>query len=315
MMIESYLKKDAYRVPKGWRTPGEMVRRQGLLIAAALWCGTVHAEPAVSLEFKYPEGRVIHEVTKKNNVTDAAGMRIVQFHQQEIERRVLSSDKNGVVLQLTYQRQLMTTESPLGSMSFDSAVDKAPPEDLSFTVLGLLVGQSFTVLLDENFQVSTVTGAERIAQTLKESLPKDLPKDAVEKVMASFTTAALKKLVSDKRQVLPNKAVVPGDTWSNSVDMALSSAGMMTTISDYTLRSLEEDGARQVAVIDYVIRAEMAPGNQLLSGFSVKGKGETRFDVALGMFIGSEVNIEMSGEIQGMPMNVSSNVTVTNQLH
>lgn len=294
--------------------PGEMVKRQGFFIAFALWCGTGHAETPVSLELKYPEGRVIHEVTKKNNVTDAAGMRIVQFHQQEIEERVLSADSDGVVLQLTYQRQLMKTESPLGSMSFDSAVDKAPPEDLSFTVLGLLVGQSFTVRLDKNGQVSTVTGADRITKTLKDSLPKDLPTDAVEKVMASFTTVALKKLVSDKRQILPGKSVVPGDTWSNSVEMTLSSAGVMTTISDYTFRSVEDKGQRRVAVVDYVVRAEMAPGNQLLSGFSVKGKGQAHFDLAEGMFTDSEVNIQMSGEIQGMPMTVTSNVTVTNQV-
>jgi len=185
---------------------------------------------------------------------------------------------------------------------------------LSFTVLGLLVGQSFTVRLDKNGQVSTVTGADRITKTLKDSLPKDLPTDAVEKVMASFTTVALKKLVSDKRQILPGKSVVPGDTWSNSVEMTLSSAGVMTTISDYTFRSVEDKGQRRVAVVDYVVRAEMAPGNQLLSGFSVKGKGQAHFDLAEGMFTDSEVNIQMSGEIQGMPMTVTSNVTVTNQV-
>ena len=67
--------------------------RNALILSLSLFSSAVLAAGPVKIEPQFPEGRVSLVKTEQNNVTDAAGMRIVQVHVQEIQEEVLESRK------------------------------------------------------------------------------------------------------------------------------------------------------------------------------------------------------------------------------
>jgi hypothetical protein len=289
---------------------GEFVIRISRFIVLSLSSTVVWAAGPVDIDVLYPEGRVLLMKSEQNNVTDAAGMRIVQVHIQEVEEEVLAQEGDTTHLKMTYKRQAMRTSSPMGSMDFDSARDNGPIKDPSFAVLGALVGQSFDVLLAQDLSVVEVQGVEGIAQRIREAMPSDMPSESVEKVVSSFSSRALAKLVSEKTEVVPDSPVNLGESWTNAVEMQLPGVGSMITTSVYTLGSVNGD----VATIDFKVSAQMADGNALLTGLNLAGAGVTHFDLQAGYFTDSKVEIKMSGEIQGMPMSVTSTVDVSQTL-
>jgi len=276
----------------------------------SLYGSSVFAEGPLEITPQFPEGRVLVVKSEQNNVTDAAGMRIVQVHIQEIQEEVLEARTDATRLRLTYLRQAMRTESPMGSMNFDSATDGAVASDPSFTLLGAIVGQSFDVVLEKDLTVREVTGADRIVQHIREVAPADMPVGALDQVAAAFNPEALAKMVSQKNEMYPARAVSTGDTWSNSVELELPGVGGMTSTSDFTLGDVS-DG---VATIDYLVSAVMEGNNTLLSSFNLSGTGRSHFDLEKGFFTDSKVEIKMTGEIQGMPMTVMSTVEMLQTL-
>jgi hypothetical protein len=286
------------------------VIRSGVIVTLSVAGTVVWAGETVEIQVKYPVGRVLLMKSDQNNVTDAAGMRIVQMHAQEIEEEVLPSDAGLIHLRLTYQRQTMRTESPMGSMEFDSAEFSGPIQEPSFAVLGALVGESFEVLLGQDLTVQEIRGAESIAQRVRKALPADLPVESVNQIVASFSAKDLARLASEKLEVLPQQAVALGESWRNAIEMQLPGVGSLVTTSIYTLGKVAEN----IATIDFVVSAKMAEGNTLLTGLEMSGTGVTHFDLEAGYFTDSRVEIKMSGEVQGMPMSVTSTVDVVQTL-
>jgi len=286
------------------------VIRAGALLALSLTGSAVFAGDNVEIQVKYPVGRVLLMKSDQNNVTDAAGMRIVQVHVQEIEEEVLPTVAGVTHLRLTYLRQAMRTESPMGRMDFDSAKGAEPVSEPSFAVLGALVGQSFEVLLDSDLSVREIRGAEGIVQRVLRALPADLPSESVEQIVASFSAEELAKLAAEKLEIVPQRAVSVGESWSNAVEMQLPGVGSLITTSVYTLGRV----LGKTATIDFVVSAKMADGNALLTGLEMSGAGVTHFDLEAGYFTDSHVEIKMSGQVQGMPMSVLSTVDVVQSL-
>ena len=177
--------------------------RNALILSLSLFSSAVLAAGPVKIEPQFPEGRVSLVKTEQNNVTDAAGMRIVQVHVQEIQEEVLESRKGAARIQLTYMRQAMRTESPMGSMNFDSAVEGSAALDPSFAMLSGIVGQSFQVWLERDLSVREIQGSERLIQRIRESAPENLPAGALEAVEATFKPDALAKMVNQKNDMFP----------------------------------------------------------------------------------------------------------------
>ena len=286
-----------------------MIRASGFL-ALSLAGSAVFAGDSVEIQVKYPVGRILLLKSDQNNVTDAAGMRIVQMHVQEIEEEVLPGVGGATHLRLTYQRQAMRTESPMGRMEFDSAKGTEPVTEPSFAVLSALVGQSFEILLEPDLSVREIRGAEGIAQRILGALPADLPSESVEQIVASYSADELAKLAGEKLEIVPKRAVSVGESWSNAIEMQLPGVGSLVTTSVYTLGGVLE----KIATIDFVVSAKMADGNALLTGLDMSGTGVTHFDLEAGYFTDSHVEIKMSGQVQGMPMSVMSTVDVVQSL-
>ena len=284
-----------------------MIQRQAIVALSLFAAGEVGAEPT-ALELKYPEGRSLVMSSEASNVTDAAGMQIIQVHTQVVEEKVLKSDTSGTLLQVTYLRQAMKTESPMGSMEYDSAEQNSAGFS-PFPALSAVVGKGFEVRLSPSGDVIEVGGVDALLQSLREAMPDDLPPKAVEGVIASFNPESLKSEFLESAGMLPRTPVDIGDTWSNSVDTELPGVGQMTTLTDFTLKSIRENGS-PFAVVDYTVRSELEDGNTLLDGFDVAGTGTFRLHIEEGYLVDNLTEVKMTGEVQGMPMTVTSTTTM-----
>lgn len=291
---------------------GVIVKPNHAIVALTLLvAGEVYAEPT-ALTLKYPEGRTLVMTSESSNVTDAAGMQIVQVHTQVVEEKVLETDAGGTLLRVTYLRQAMKTESPMGSMVFDSS-DPSTSGGSPFPALGAIVGKGFEVRLSPTGDVVEVRGVESLLQGLREAMPDDLPAEAVEGVIASFNADSLTSEFLEAAGMLPSSPVDVGDTWSNSIDTELPGVGQMTTLTDFTVKSLR-DGGSPFAVVDYSVRSELEEGNTLLDGFDVTGTGTFRLHIEEGYLLENLTEVRMTGEVQGMPMTVTSRTSMEQSL-
>ncbi len=269
--------------------------------------GELCAEP-VALSLEHPLGRTLVMTSESSNVTDAAGMKIVQVHTQVVEEKVLQSDASGALLRVTYLRQAMRTESPMGSMTFDSA-DESAAGSSPFPALSVLVGKGFEVKLSPNGDVLSVRGVDALLQDLRDAMPSDLPPDAVEAVVSSFDADSLTSEFLESAGMLPERPVDIGDSWSNSVEVDLPGVGQMTTVTDFTLKSLG-GASSPLATVIYTVRSELEEGNTLLDGFDVTGTGTFHLDTEAGYLVDNVTEVRMTGEVQGMPMTVTSRTSM-----
>ena len=285
-----------------------MKRVGSILVVSLCIGGTAVAEP-VALKLKYTEGRTLVTSTEATNVTDAAGMQILQVHTQEIENKVLQADASGALLRLTFLRQAMKTESPMGSMVFDSASDTDTTVGVGFSALSALVGKGFEVRLSSEGAVLELRGVEALIASLREAMPEDFPPAAVEGVVEAFNVDALTKQFEEEAELLPNVPVELGDAWSNSVVVELPGVGEMTTITDFTLKEIGESSP-DVATITYSVRTELEEGNTLLDGFDVTGSGAFHLDMEAGYVMDNLTEVRLTGQVQGMPMTVTSRTSM-----
>ncbi len=284
------------------------MKSAAVFLSLGLWAGIAQASEPVELKLKYSEGRVLLMKTEASNVIDAAGMQITQVHEQEIEERVLESTSRGSLLRLTYVRQAMRTESPMGSMSFDSALENEVPPDLVFSMFNALVGQGFEIRVGSNGEILDIQGTETILQRIREALPEDVPEAALSELAAGFDDTTFSHSLKEQQEMLPSSPVAMGESWSNAVEMMLPGVGEMTTVTDYTLESVATSGANRIATIAYVLRSQLSQGNSLLDGYDVEGTGRAHFDITRGFVLDNRTEVRMRGEVQGMPMVVSSTV-------
>ena len=171
-----------------------------IVALSAFAAGELYAEPT-ALTLKYPEGRSLVMTSESSNVTDAAGMQIVQVHTQVVEETVLQTNRAGTLLRVTYLRQAMKTESPMGSMVYDSS-EQTPASASPFPALAAVVGKGFEVFLSSGGDAVEVRGVEALLEGLREAMPEDLPPEAVEGVIASFSAFLVSPAFSMPLRVL-----------------------------------------------------------------------------------------------------------------
>ena len=172
-----------------------------------------------------------------------------------------------------------------------------------------LVGKGFEVRLSSEGAVLELRGVEALMASLREAMPEDFPPAAVEGVVESFNVDALTKQFEEEAELLPNAPVDLGDAWSNSVVVDLPGVGEMTTITDFTLKEI--GGTRpDVATITYSVRTELEEGNTLLDGFDVTGSGSFHLDMEAGYVMDNVTEVRLTGQVQGMPMTVTSRTSM-----
>ena len=263
----------------------------------------------VELLVKWPLGR---NAVQSMDMTQTMAMTIPGMPQQMTNEMTMGqsssltvvkeTDSGKLALEMEYLNSKMAvTTGGRPVMSYDSAKSSADDTNPAAAIFGKIIGAKIRFVLDQSNRVESVEGAEELAQRLPSS-PKLDPAGTLKSM---FSSDMLKQAV-DFEANLPDHPVQPGDSWPVHHEFAMGALGTMVLDSTNTLDSWERRHERYCAHIETEGTITFTPGDTAaaagmkgvkFTAHDGKTSGETWFDLDLGMFTDTSIEIDMGMDI------------------
>jgi hypothetical protein len=134
-----------------------------------------------------------------------------------------------------------------------------------------------------------------------------------------FSDDMLKQMVN--QQGLPDKAVKVGDSWPVRTEETVPMIGTLVTTLNYTFTGWEQHDSTICAVLVFDGDVTSKPGAPQANGMTIsieggKTSGKSWFDPALGMYLGSDINqnMTMKMKVQGKDISTAMNQKINLKL-
>ena len=238
----------------------------------------------------------------------------------ESEMGINPKTENGDrALTMSYTRVAMDNKTGDMAMRYDS--DDPTTANGPLAMMGGMVGQPFTIVLDEFNEITDVKGIKEVQQ----------------KMDSNPALAQIGQIFADKDQIanmfnlwmtdaFPKDPVGTGDVWPLNTTMKIPTLGEMTMDGEFELTGFTEYKGHDCAIIDSVatmtIDTSKTGGMMAAMGFKLSGgkiKSRLYWDNKLGWMRGSDNTTEMTlsmtnpgtGERMEIPMNQTMTLEVT----
>lgn len=222
---------------------------------------------------------------------------------------VLESNTNGLQIKTSYQRIFISTDTPQGNISYDS---RKPENGNSLLKdIGNMVGQSFTMYVSPEGEVTKVEGMESIINSFTEDNP------AQQLLKQQFSDSAFINIMNVALNIYPNREISIGESWQKNSSTEMASLMKTDMQNNYTLTAIK--GSQ--AVISLTSNLKLSPlsngGVPANTEIDLRGsqKGIINTHITSGLIISSTLHQEVTGtlSVKGMkiPMNITSEITVT----
>ncbi len=271
----------------------------GAAFVAALASVSLFAQD-VALRYRWTAGdEVRYRNTTQSDVvmSGVPGMGDMTVGTTMVQVTKMSTDDvaadGAATVRTLYESIKMTMSSPMFTLTYDSANPSASAGDPMMEALGkslgLMVGESFTMVVTPAGKVLKIDGLARMLEKAKASAP--------EAAAALSMAGGLEGLMGEEAQrstieqsfaSLPAKPVKVGDTWKNELKMPNPFGAMLASFA-LTLKGVEKVDGRDVARIATTATikpaagaAPGAMGPMTVTMGDGTSQGEMLFDVQLG---------------------------------
>jgi hypothetical protein len=218
----------------------------GLLVARGQALDTSRGAEVLKFEWKTGKTYLQKMEMDQNSKISMGGQTMDQKMKMNMDMEMVVSavpDSKNKQVESEYKRVAMNMTSMGMTMEYDS--DKPNAGGSPLDAMGAMVGQKFTMIVDESNSIIDVKGVEEMA-----------------KAMGTNPMAAqMSKQFSDKKQLeqmmntwmaqgFPKTPVKPGDTWPLDVKLDMAGIGSVSFTGTYTLAGYQEYGGHDCAVVD-----------------------------------------------------------------
>jgi hypothetical protein len=281
------------------------------------------SEEALTLNFS-PEVSKKYEITmlsKQDMSMGAMGdMQNTIVMNYDLLIKEKDNDGNFIIL-TTFKKMGFDTKSPQGNISYDSD-SKTESDDMASAMIGKIfggmIGQSFSMTVNKNGEVTQLKGMEAIFQNIIKNMGLDTVPGGMQAVAGfrnQFSDEQFKKNFGESFNILPSKEVKVGDTWA--IDNSNNMMGFeMKTKNTYTLKDIKGNLAIVELVSDFNLGSENDE-NDVKMKMDGSQSGSLKIDINTGMTIESNIkqNISATQKMMGqeMPMKIDGTVKMTSK--
>ncbi len=289
----------------------------GLFVVVALVSSSVLGAQD-TLRYRWTKGEVLtYRTTVQSNVVMSGipgmgemtvGTTITQMSKMTTED--VAADGSATIRNLIESVKMeMAMPMGMGTMTFDSAAPATaggdPMMDAFAKGFGLMVGESFTMVMTPSGKVTKVEGMAKILEKAKATSP--------EMAAALGASGGLEGLMGDEAQrstleqgftAMPDKPVKAGDAWKNEFKMT-NPFGVLTAAFAFTMKGVETINGREVVRIASTGTIKAAPGAApaAMGPMTVAigdgtSTGETFFDIKRG-------RVQKATSIVELPMTMN----------
>jgi hypothetical protein len=287
-----------------------------LFALIALGAAPILRAQGVSLKYRWTKGEVLnYRSTIKSHVVMSGvpgmgemtvGTTITQMTKMTTED--VAADGSATVRNLI-ESMKMEMATPMGTMTYDSAAPAAaggdPMMDAFAKSIGVMVGESFTMVMTPAGKVLKIDGMSKILEKAKANAP--------EAVAALGAAGGLEAMMGDDAQRssleqtfvgFPAAPVKTGETWKSEVKIP-NAFGAMTAAFTFTMKGVTTEAGREVAQIANAgtIKATAGGAPGVMGPMTVTmgdgtSTGEALFDVKRG-------RMQKATTVVNLPMTMS----------
>jgi len=313
-----------------------VVKATGVFVSTIICGAVLGAMQDVSLQYRWTKGEALRYRIAQVSATTISGLpggmpdMTIDQSTTQVFRTVaeeVAPDGTATLRQIVESIK-MEMNSPMFTTAFDSATPDAAPNPMSAmlkTVLGPMVGASFTLVMAPTGEVLKVEGLSALAEKVFKNVAQDPSAAAVlDGLKANLSDDAMRTMMTQTFAQFPNRPLKPGDTWSGQVSASNPMLGTLVTAVSSTLKALDAAGGARIARVATAVTikhdaTKPVPPNPM--GMTVQmgdstGDGEQFFDATTGRFQRSTINITMPLTMSGTgpdgtAMNLKTSVKTT----
>ncbi len=226
-------------------------------------------------------------------------------------------------LRTVFESMRWETKGTSGTMVFDTESTTEPASaNVPFPLKEMMnsfVGQALTVVMAPSGQVQKVDGMSRIVDKAVQSAPPSpLTASLLESLRSGFSDDQLQNVLTRGSIRFPDRPLRLGDTWDTSATMTNPMTGAETITTVFTLKDVEDNSGRRIAVIATRITFQNTggPAAAAVTGLKMRvtdssGEGEMVFDVTNGRLLRSTTRTKNSADMEmsrpdGVVMNLQT---------
>jgi hypothetical protein len=199
------------------------------------------AKDSVLLKFNFQKGKTYNYTMMIDAVRKKDDRKMGTMMKWNYDMQVIDESQGLKTLKTTYKRIDMTMDAGNDQkMDFSSEkqVDAMDFMQMPSKMFGIIKGKSFTMQVDQKGQVVSVSGFDKIGETVitEMNLPDEMKPIIRQNFQKQFNDDAVKQMFSQSFNALPNKYVKVGDSWKANASLATLKQDISTV---YTVRSIK----------------------------------------------------------------------------
>tara|TARA_B100001287_G_scaffold70393_1_gene57998 strand:+ start:6087 stop:7016 length:930 start_codon:yes stop_codon:yes gene_type:complete len=261
----------------------------------------------VLLRVNLNEGdQVNFEFTANQNI-NVADQKIQQMIGTGYTFEVLQKQGTSAIIKNTYDWvQYEMSSAP--KMSYDSR--KGTQTGIIADIFKGMIGQSFTMKLSEKGEVSDVTGAENIFESMMKNIEPELRSQMEASMKGKYDAESMKSSIEQMVNIYPVYAVKVGDSWTQKIKLESGGYPMILN-SKYTVTEIKQDEV--VLSADGLIRSEDGASIKnagMEIGINLQGSqtGNIKIDLHTGLAKKGEIYQKIKGTMETMGQTMSMNI-------
>lgn len=291
-----------------------------LMVALSLLAGLAVAQDKVTLTSKFPPG--VYTTTMNQTMNVKMAMPGGQAMDQKQTMMMVSQINAGAMgpegqkIEMEFKRIKQSTQMGPMNMGYDSADPNQAESPMAAIFKALLDAKiSFTMTADG--KVKDVTGLDKMIDDMVKQNPAMAP--MAKNMKEQMGDNMVRQMVGMGNQMLPDKPVGPGDTWTTKATQNLGMIGEMTISNNCKMTALEDSPKGKIAVIEFTGKATTAEGKAApmpgakIDKLNMDMTGTSRFNATTGLLVSTNTNIKATmsmtvggGEDQpGMTMDMT----------
>ena len=261
----------------------------------------------VLLRVNLNEGdQVNFEFTANQNI-NVADQKIQQMIGTGYTFEVLQKQGTSAIIKNTYDWvQYEMSSAP--KMSYDSR--KGTQTGIIADIFKGMIGQSFTMKLSEKGEVSDVTGAENIFESMMKNIEPELRSQMEASMKGKYDAESMKSSIEQMVNIYPVYAVKVGDSWTQKIKLESGGYPMILN-SKYTVTEIKQDEV--VLYADGLIYSEDGASIKnagMEIGINLQGSqtGNIKIDLHTGLAKKGEIYQKIKGTMETMGQTMSMNI-------
>ncbi|CUH97661.1 hypothetical protein P22_3796 [Propionispora sp. 2/2-37] len=221
-----------------------------IFLCILLTAGGYQRAFAFNLDVAQGDQYLVHMVNNQETAVTLKGKetRVKETMDMQLSMNITAVNEEKVTIQYRYDALKVNTQTDGRQTTYDSRISS--PNDLLSGLYGGLIGKGFTVVMDKQGKILSVSGIDKLLQEMTDDIPgTEAQKQAFKNMLKqSFSDEAMKSMLEQAMRNYPAE-IKEGDRWEEQYNVKVI---FPLTVHDRWEVVSDRNGALDLAVVSNI---------------------------------------------------------------